>query len=417
MGIQNTAVSIEPQQGSLITLRTYEPPQVSKRNEYRRERYRRRSVAQKRDIRAARKEIGLDPNGNDGFAKPSRRAWCGKPRRFGSVAIKIQETENGKHAHFSGVQHCGSIWACPVCSPIIRRERAAEITEAARRHLASGGGLAMVTFTIRHSRANALLDSMQVLTEAYADMSRSRAFREWKSERGMCGYIVATEITYGKNGWHPHRHVLMLFDQPISHEMESSLRSELFTMWSHAVERSGGETVSYEAFDVQVVTRGEEQVSSYITKTIKGVDGIGAEFSLADVKAGRADGSINPFQLLDIETPEAEALWNEYVAATKGRSAIRWSRGLRDLLGMGRERSDEEIVDELEQTGEACLLISNELFYRVVRRHETACNLLEAAERGDFEYIRRVLGGRGYPVTLSGGNEVMMVCSYSIVAA
>ena len=262
----------------------------------------------------------------------------------------------------------------------------------------------MVTFTIRHSRVDGLRDSMRVLADAYSDMSRSRAFRDWKAERGMVGYIVATEVTFGQNGWHPHRHVLMLFDRPVSHEQERALQGELFAMWSHAVERSGGETVSREAFDVRAVTSGEEQVAAYVTKTVKGVEGIGKEVSLADVKAGRASGSINPFQLLDVETPEAETLWNEYAEATKGRSAIRWSRGLRDALGMGREKTDQEIVDELEQMGEVRLLIAPSLFNRSVRSYRSACLILEAAERGDYGYIRRALGGSGYPTTLPDGH-------------
>ena len=399
-----------PQARPLITLRTYEPPQVSARAEHRRERYRRRSVAQRRDIKSARAAAGLDPDGTDGWAKPSRRAWCGRARNFGSVGIKVSHDEHGAHAHFSGIQHCGSVWACPVCAPIIRRERAADITEGTRRHIEAGGGIAMVTFTIRHSRVDGLRDSMRVLADAYSDMSRSRAFRDWKAERGMVGYITATEITYGKNGWHPHRHVLMLFNRPVSHEQERALQGELFAMWSHAVERAGGETVSREAFDVRAVTRGEEQVASYVTKTVKGVEGIGAEVSLADIKAGRAAGSVNPFQLLDIETPEAERLWNEYVDATKGRSAIRWSRGLRDALGMGREKTDEEIVDELERMGDVRMLVAPSLFNSTVRTYRAACEILEAAERGDYAFIHRALGGRGYPTTLPDGHTVAMLC-------
>lgn len=406
----------EAQRDSLITLRTYEPPQVSARAEHRRERYRRRAMAQRRDIRKARVDAGLDPNGKDGFAKPSRRAWCGRARAFGSVAVKVRHDEGGTHAHFSGVQHCGSVWACPVCAPIIRRERAEEITEGARRHISNGGGIAMITFTVRHSRVDSLSDSMRVLADAYSDMSRSRAFRDWKAERGMVGYITATEITYGVNGWHPHRHVLMLFNRPISHEQESALQGELFAMWSHAVERSGGETVSRDAFDVRAVTSGEEQVASYVTKTLKGIEGIGKEVSLADVKAGRASGSINPFQLLDIETPEAERLWDEYTEATKGRSAIRWSRGLRDALGMGKEKTDEEIVDELERVGEVWLLIAPSLFNRSVRSYHSACLILEAAERGDYGCILRALGGNGYPVTLPDGHTVEMLCDYMAAA-
>lgn len=394
----------------MIPMRTYEPPQVSARAEHRRERYRRRAVAQRRDVRAARAAAGLDPYGSDGWAKPSRRAFCGRARSIGSVAVKVRHDEAGSHAHFSGVQHCGSVWACPVCAPIIRRERAEEITEAARRHLASGGGIAMVTFTLRHSRIDSLSVLMRLLCDAYQDMSRSRAFRDWRADSGQRGSITATEITYGVAGWHPHRHVLMLFDRPVTREDEAAVRDELFDMWSHAVDRCGGRTVSRDAFDVRAVTRGEEQVASYVTKTIKGVDGIGAEVSLADVKAGRAAGSINPFQLLDVETAEAERLWNEYADATKGRSAIRWSRGLRDALGMGRERTDEEIVDELERVGEVRVLIAPSLFNRVARDYRTACEVLEAAERGDAGFIRRKFGGAGYPTRLPDGRTVAMLC-------
>lgn len=394
----------------MIPMRSYEPPQVSPRAEHRRERYRRRAVAQRRDVRAARAAAGLDPYGSDGWAKPSRRAFCGRARSIGSVAVKVRHDEAGSHAHFSGVQHCGSVWACPVCAPIIRRERAEEITEAARRHLASGGGIAMVTFTLRHSRIDSLSVLMRLLCDAYQDMSRSRAFRDWRADSGQRGSITATEITYGVAGWHPHRHVLMLFDRPVTREDEAAIRDELFDMWSHAVDRCGGRTVSRDAFDVRAVTRGEEQVASYVTKTIKGVDGIGAEVSLADVKAGRAAGSINPFQLLDVETAEAERLWNEYADATKGRSAIRWSRGLRDALGMGRERTDEEIVDELERVGEVRVLIAPSLFNRVARDYRTACEVLEAAERGDAGFIRRKFGGAGYPTRLPDGRTVAMLC-------
>lgn len=404
--------------GPLIALRTYEPSQVDARCGYRRERYHRRVVAQKREIRRARREAGLSPCGSDGWAKPSRRAWCGHARRFGSVSLKVMEGEHGPHAHFSGVQHCGSVWACPVCAPIIRRERAGEIAEGARRHIEAGGGIAMATFTVQHGRSDRLRDSMRVLADAYADMSRSRAFKDFRAERGMVGTIVALEVTFGAHGWHPHRHILMLFDRPVSREEEAGLKRELFAMWEHAVERAGGRPVDEKGFDVRAISSGEEAVASYVTKVVDGVEGIGAEVSLADVKAGRVEGSVNPFQLLDVDTPEAEGLWNEYVDATKGRSAIRWSRGLRDALGMGRERTDEEIADELDARGEVVALVDRELFERsVARDHVRACLVLEAAERGDMGSVRRLLyegdGRAGFDVvvTLEDGRRVPMICA------
>lgn len=385
---------------------------------HRRDRFRRREVAHRREFRRARREANLDPGTSDGWAKPSRRAYCGHSRESGSVSLKVADGERGRRAHFSGVQHCGSVFACPVCAPIIRRERAKEIEEGVRRHVGRGGGVAMVTFTLRHVRADSLRGLLDVLARAYGSMTRSRAFKKWRAERGLVGFIAALEITYGKNGWHPHRHVLMLFDRPVSHADEAELREELFAMWEHAVGNVGGGTLSADAFDVRAVTRGEEEVASYITKTEKGIEGIGREISLADVKAGRAEGSVNPFQLLDVDTPEAEGLWNEYVDATKGRSAIRWSRGLRDALGMGRERTDEEIAEDLDARGEVVALVDRELFERsVARDHVRACLVLEAAERGDLESVRRLLyegdGRAGFDVvvTLEDGRRVPMICA------
>ena len=275
----------------------------------------------------------------------------------------------------------------------------------------------MVTFTLRHSRIDSLSGLMRLLCDAYQDMSRSRAFRDWRADSGQHGSIAATEITYGLNGWHPHRHVLMLFDRPVTREDEAAIRDELFDMWSHAVDRCGGRTVSRDAFDVRAVTRGEEQVAAYVTKTVKGVDGIGAEVSLADVKAGRADGSINPFQLLDLGTPEAEKLWDEYAEATKGRSAIRWSRGLRDDLGLGVEKTDEEIVDEAERMGDVRLLVAPAVFNRAVRSYRVACAVLEAAERGELARICADLGGRWHQTPLPGGRSVTMLCDEVASAA
>ena len=42
--------------------------------------------------------------------------------------------------------------------------------------------------------------------------------------------------------------------------------------------------------------------------------------------------------------PQVEGLAREYYKATKGRKALVWSRGLRDMCGLGEELSDEEVA-------------------------------------------------------------------------
>lgn len=322
--------------------------------------------------------------------------------------VKRITDEHGTRAHFSGAQHCGNVWACPTCAPIVRRFRADEIAEGARRVVAMGGGMAMATFTIRHDRPDTLRDSFDLLRDAYADMSRTRAFRDWKSRSGLVGYIVAQEVTYGRFGWHPHRHVLFVFNHAVSEAEAEVFEAELFGMWAHAVGRSGGRTVSREAFDVRAVTAGNEQVAAYVTKVEKGVEGIGRELSLSDVKSGRAVGSVAPFQLLDIATPEAEELWCEYADATRGRSAIRWSRGLRARLGMDVEKSDEQVVDEAEAVGQVSIMIASDLYEaRVSRSRAAALSILEAVEAGDLGAVGEILGGVAVPVELPGGTRAI----------
>lgn len=41
---------------------------------------------------------------------------------------------------------------------------------------------------------------------------------------------------------------------------------------------------------------------------------------------------------------QVEGLAREYYKATKGRKALVWSRGLRDMCGLGEELSDEEVA-------------------------------------------------------------------------
>lgn len=381
---------------SLIHSQSYEPPQVKGRDDYRRERYRRRRVAQRREVYRARLAAGLDPYGAEGWAKPSRSAFCGRPLFFqGSVALKVKSGSDGRtRAHFGGVQHCGNVWTCPTCAPIIRRERAAEVAEGMRRHVSAGGGAVFVTFTVRHAISDALRDCKATLFDAYADMSRSRAFRSWKKRAGFVGSIVANETTYGRHGWHVHKHAVYLLDHEATEAEAELFEAELFEMWAHAVSRVGGRTVSRDAFDVRAIGEGTETVAGYVAKISTGVEGLGREVAIGDIKSGRVEGSIVPFQLLDVETAEAVSLWLEYVEAMRGVSCVRWSRGLRDALGMRKEKTDEDIVSELEAEGRPVAYIERGLFTKALcGRPGALCAVLEATENRTLgDVLPRLLG-------------------------
>jgi hypothetical protein len=156
---------------------------------------------------------------------------------------------------------------------------------------------------------------------------------------GAVGTIKALECSVGSNGWHPHRHVLLILDGSISALEVVALEAALYALWAAAAGKSGLGMGRRHGLTVQS-TWGA--VGDYVAKW-----GIAAE--LTKPKMGRG-AHLSPFQLLGLaaDTGEAAAvsLFREYAEVFKGSKQLRWSNGLRDMLGLGAEKSDEEVVEE-----------------------------------------------------------------------
>jgi hypothetical protein len=91
---------------------------------------------------------------------------------------------------------------------------------------------------------------------------------------------------------------------------------------------------------------------------------------VAIVDDGQADGLAEDAQL-----------WREFEASTAGRRMLTWSHGLRDLLGVVEEKTDQEIVEE-EVAGELVATLDPEAWQAVCGLRLGVCGLLEAAEAG-----------------------------------
>jgi hypothetical protein len=91
-----------------------------------------------------------------------------------------------------------------------------------------------------------------------------------------------------------------------------------------------------------------EALGDYFAKSVYSPESAAWEAASSSTKKGRK-GSRTPWQLLDSARTTGDMddldLWNEYEVATKGKRALTFSRGLRDLLGVGAEVDDETIAD------------------------------------------------------------------------
>lgn len=341
------------------------------------------------------------------WVRPPRPARCGW-----RIGENVSVHSDGHLAHFSGTERCSSVWACPVCSAVIRAERAREISQAVEAHHAAGGSILFATLTVRHERADPLKQSMDAVLGSWRKLLQGSAWVGSKSTQGardryrVSGYIRSTEVTYGSNGWHPHIHALFFTDDKLSDTEVAAFGDELHTRWARFALKATGKLPTREhGTDVQRVDEDGQVLGKYLAKVQDEGKSktekwdASAELARADVKRGRGDNFV-PFELLDSEhpmpLPQRRRLWVEYYEGTKGRRAITWSRGLKDRYQVG-EKSDEDVIEETAAA--PVRWVADGRNFDSLRRSdpELLAFVLDAAAAGNWPVVRTLLPGHEPP--------------------
>ena len=106
------------------------------------------------------------------------------------------------------------------------RKRRAEIKKAIDAH---DGGLYMLTFTIPHYMGITLNRCywafVGLLKRFFNGTRKSKAI--W-ADMGKIGHIKALEVTHGRNGWHPHYHILIFTKQELPKDYDTAPLLELW---------------------------------------------------------------------------------------------------------------------------------------------------------------------------------------------
>lgn len=331
-----------------------------------------------------------------------RLATCGRKRIAPEVSLRL----GSRGAGFAGLAHCESIWSCPTCAASIRNVRAQEIQAGVSAHIAGGGGGLFVTLTLPHGKTDPLRGLLKQITQGWGAMLRDRAGRAWRGRLGMVGYVRAVEVTHGANGWHPHLHLLVLTSAPVLDDTREAFAGWLQARWmSYASDRAWKGTGGQFGATVQDVVA-DDGLSKYVAKVQDeaGIDRVlGVELARGDMKSGR--GSSTPFELLAqvVELRRSgldhdgrherrlAGIWREYEAETAGLSALRWSKGLRALLGVA-EVSDAQILAEQDLGDDARTVVAiNATDWMVICRQGARGELLDVAERSGGKAARQFI--------------------------
>jgi hypothetical protein len=185
------------------------------------------------------------------------------------------------------------------------------------------------------------MELRDVLGAVLSSWTKLRYRKEYRALRVYVGgTIKAVEVTIGDNGWHPHIHLLLFIEPGADPKEVERLVGKLFVPWRDLLAASlGAKPSEAHGLDWRWM---DASAAAYVAK-------IGFEVTHADSKSGR-----DVFQLLeDAVQGEAVSFFRciEFFDVMKGRHSLDWSPGLRSRLGLGAEKSDEELA-QADEGGE-----------------------------------------------------------------
>lgn len=327
----------------------------------------------------------------EAVAKCMRRIIPGVERD----AVSVLYSPSKEAAHFGGLQICKSVWHCPVCSAKISEKRREDLSTGLRNwsemYTAQNRRVLLVTFTLQHDKGDDLSVVYTALKRARRLLVSGRKAKPFNNEYGIKGHVRSLELTYGVNGWHPHLHVLMFFDQEVPIiPFEAAIKAR----WSECVQ-SAGRYASWEhGCDVRF---SDADIADYVAKWGYEPKWTPAhEMAKSGSKIGRRGGN-TPMQLLSDYLDgdqRAGRLWMQYAVNFKGERQLHWSKGMRQLLGLATEKTDEELA--VEQDEIAVILASLTVgAWRVVIANDARGELLEVASSGDVNRVQTFLARLG----------------------
>jgi len=329
-----------------------------------------------------------------------RLRGCGRGRRADFVGVRHSE---GHGAGFSGLVTCGSIWSCPVCSAKIMARRSLELGVGLLTWENSGGNLVMGTLTMRHNRGTRLAEEFGALNDGWKSIITSKVWKKWLKRLGSPGLVRVVEVTFGSNGWHVHLHFVLLVQGGLSSDVLDAFSNWLTAKWIRVLELVGMPGALAQGQDIHLVdgVRAASELGEYLAKSTAygAAESLGRELMGTWTKDARSVHSTAPAWRIAEEfgeTGEADllALWGEYERGTKGRRQTTWTRGLRALLGVGAEQTDEEIAEEV-QGDEDLVRITPEGWLTVLRMREPSCRILQAVEEGGLRGLVAYLDAHG----------------------
>ena len=319
------------------------------------------------------------------LGQQERAGRCG----CNTVGATVSVMKRGDIAHISGVETCGSIWACPVCAARISEQRRLEVRAAISQHYSQGGAVYMVAFTSRHFITDDCKALRLRVSGAFSKLIAGKLWGRIKARFGLSGYIRALEVTHGKNGWHPHLHVLFFVDQLLTDGAIADLEQVLFDRWSGIIWRESETLCNRDIFHLELCAT-PDAAGEYVAKW-------GADSEMTKLHMKDAKGGCSPWQLLKLAERggvRSRGLFRQFFAGFKGARQLTWSKGLKVRFGID-DLSDDDLSDD-DDADSSCVAVLSKDNYRTIQKQGLIPQILECAETGGARAVYSFLAKMGF---------------------
>ncbi len=297
----------------------------------------------------------------------------------GQYASELKIGANG--AFFSNVVTCKSVWHCPVCAAGIAEGRRLVVASVVEGVHKAGGTVIMLTLTQGHKGFSAPLKMRKDLARRWQRMLGGKAWKTTAAQTYILGTCRAMEVTHGKNGWHPHLHVLLFIGAEAGTEEIVHLIGWLKDRWVRYTEADG-----YDCSDSAQNIRFADSATNagnYMTKF-----GVDWEITHAHLKKGK--GGRSPFQILaeykQTGFPYDAELFRQYGLAFKGARQLTWSGKARKLYAKEEAKLSRLYKNQSDVTP-ICSISAETM--RQITDKEIKNRIMEAAELLGLEGILR----------------------------
>jgi len=284
------------------------------------------------------------------------------------AGVKVLFNPVREKAHYGNLITCCSVWTCPVCSARISEQRRQELKLAMTNWRKQVGSVYLLTLTNPHYCGDNLKQLLEGQKKALKYLWSDRKPKEMLNKLGKEGHIIATEVTYGENGFHPHYHILLFMRHTVNID---GLRSFLALQWQNCCKKAGLPIPSIEhGVDLQDGTFADEYVSKW---------GLEDEMTKGHTKKGRK-GSMTPFDLLrqSVEMPEYGKLFQVFANAFKGKTQLHWSKGLKARLCV-LDKTDQELAEETDNEAYFVRELAFEIWV-LIAKYKQRAEFLQAIE-------------------------------------